>query len=75
MGPGDPTGSDLIGGRTPYVFSVMHRLIALAAFFRQHSLAFRRVLGDARHAGLKRISLRPGRCTAAAFPDGGPGHG
>lgn len=34
MGPGDPTGSDLMVDGPLTCFSVMRQLIALAAFFR-----------------------------------------
>lgn len=52
----------------------MGQLIARTSFFRQHSLTGRRVCGDARQAGLQRITLRPGRGTIAAFRDGRPDH-
>jgi hypothetical protein len=33
--------------------SVMRELITLTTFFRQHSLTYRRVCGNARHAGVQ----------------------
>lgn len=61
----------------PYIsrcdfFLPMRQLIARAGFFRQHSLTRRGVCGDARHAGLQRITLRPGGCAITAFRDGRP---
>lgn len=52
----------------------MRQLITGTGFFRQHSLTGRGICGDTRQAGLKRITLRPGGCTIAAFCYGRADH-